>query len=85
MNKDKEKACLLIRQCLTELYQASEPPITFEECEKRYIGVDDWQRKHVITTEKYTEIRDKYYKLLPKVYHFDFELALLDYSPMEKV
>ena len=80
----EKKAAELIRQCLDELYRNATPPITWEECEKKYVGVKDWFLKHKIATTMYTKIVDKYRKKLPKLYRGTLDMELLNYAPTER-
>jgi len=81
----KKKAVELLNACLDEMYRASTPPITWEECQTEYKNVDEWYMKHVISTEDYTRIHDKYVKQLGRRWSGDLEMTLLSYSPTEEI
>ena len=80
----EKKAVRLIRACLNDMYMASDPPITWDECEKKYKGVEEWYAKHEISEEKFMEIREVYLKQLPKMYHYSLKWSLLNYAPRFK-
>ena len=79
-----KKAAGIIRKCLDEMYKASEPPIGWAECEKKYVDVDDWYWKHSISLVDYTRIKKKYRKQLDRVYYNSLDMELLNYSPRFK-
>lgn len=81
---NSEKIRQIITGCLNEMYEASEPSITWKEIEKKYEGVDNWFWNHEITEAKYDEIRDKYRKLLPTYYRGSLDFDLLNYAPKFK-
>ena len=80
----EEKATKLIQACLNDMYKASEPSITWAECKKKYVGVEEWYAKHVINEKKFMEIRDVYLKQLPKMYQTTLKWQLLNYAPRFK-
>jgi len=80
---NKKKAAQTIRACLNELYLAADPPISWEEIEKKYADVDEWWMNHYIKREDYDRIKAKYQKKLPKVYHWSLSMELLNYAPTE--
>ena len=84
MYVSKIKAARIIRACLNDMYRASDPPISWDECEKKYDGVENWFLKHEISEEKYGEIREVYLKQLPKMYHHALGWELLNYAPRFK-
>ncbi len=73
-----------IRECLDEMYQASNPPITWAECEKNYKEVDNWFWKHTIDEETYITIKKKYLKKLPELYKNTLVWSLCNYGPKIK-
>jgi len=79
----KEKTVELINTCLDEMYKASNPPISWKECQDKYVDVDYWYGKHVIKTDKYIEIREKYMKKLTPMYRDSLRWAILNFSPKE--
>ena len=79
-----EKIKEIIISCLDEMYQASDPPITWAEIEKQYEGVKDWFWKHEIGEKKYDEIRAKYKKMLPPYARGNLDFDLLNYAPKFK-
>jgi len=81
---NEKKAAELIRSCLDEMYKASIPPITWEQCEKKYKNTENWFWKHAISSEDYTRIKNKYRKKLSRVYHMTLDMELLNYSPRLK-
>lgn len=82
---NEKKAIEIMKKCLDEMYKASDPPISWEEIEKKYEGVDNWFWKHEIEERKYEEIRDKYKKQLPPKYRRTLEWELLNYAPKFKM
>ena len=77
----EKKAKEVIIECLDEMYQASKPPITWEEILKKYQGRKNWFLLHRITEETYMKIKEKHQRRLHKMYHGDLDWMLLDYSP----
>ena len=78
---NNKKAGGLIRMCLDEMYQASIPPISWAECEKKYVGVALWFLEHSISLVDYDRIKAKYKKKLDRVYHKTLDMELLNFSP----
>ena len=78
---NEHKAAKIIRMCLDELYRNSDPPITWEECEKKYKGVERWFQKHTISVDKYNEIVSKYREKLPRMYQDALSWELVNYGP----
>ena len=83
---NSEKASVIVKNCLNEMYKASTPPITWAQLNKKYANTKvKFYQLHKITGKDYDRIKAKYLKQLPKIYHHSLEWCLLDYSPMEAV
>jgi hypothetical protein len=80
----RKKATEIVYKCLDEMYKSSDPPISFKECEEKYVGVERWYELHRIDVESYEKIHKKYKKMLPKIYHNSLAMELLNYAPRFK-
>lgn len=81
---NKEKVVQLLKDCLNEMYQASDPPITWEECNEKYAGQDFWYMNHAIDDDVYEEILKKYLKQIPKFFVQSFLMEILSFAPTHK-
>jgi hypothetical protein len=78
----KEKATKIVNQCLNEMYKKSKPSITWKKVVKKYSGTkEECYLKHTLTEKQYNTIKAKYYKNIPELYKFSFDMELLNYSP----
>jgi transcription-repair coupling factor (superfamily II helicase) len=77
--KKEEK---IVRDCLDEMYKASNPPITWKQIVEKYSDTGiQFCRLHKIKEEDYTRIKEKYKKKLSKGYHKSLEMELLNFAP----
>ena len=74
----------IIIDCLDELYQNSEPPISWKEIQTKYIDSEKWFWNHEIEESKYEEIRAKYKSKLRPYQRSALDMALLNYAPKFK-
>lgn len=82
MSMSKEKVIRLFNECMNELYMNSTPSITWNEIKEQYKDSDRrfWE-EHYLNESRYDEIVESYRKKIPKMYHFDLDFFLLNYSP----
>jgi hypothetical protein len=78
-----KQAQKLTAECLNELYENSNPPISWHWVKFFYQNTGEkFYENHKISEDKYNEIVKKYEKRLGKYYARSLSWELLNYAPM---